>query len=277
MGTLDSQHIMHNMNSPMEFIDTFTDTLQNNTLTNTINGIMTNQYSLNFTYGNDVQAILSVLCLGVGFTLVFFGCRTFKFTLFSLIFTGIAGLIYFVGMSDPTSNQKAVLSIAIVLGFLSGLLAIKLWKAALFGVGAFVAFCLWVTYKSLYPNSELMTDEALQYISLIVPVILLGLFSMWMEQYWLLVATPVVGTFLFFQGLDFFANLDINVYATLAGNETCTTQQCYGIYAGMIGMCVMGMIIQYEFTSSFAKPKGKTRIVREKIVIMPSKEIPSTV
>lgn len=261
------------MNSPIpaDFLDTFTDNLQNNTLTNTFNNIFSNQYSLDFAYGAEVQAIISILCLGVGFTLVFFGCRTFKFTLFSLIFAGTAGLVYFAGMSDPNNNQKAIFAIAIVVGFLMGLIAIKLWKAALFGVGAFVAFCLWVTYKSLYPTSAIMTNEYSQYAALIIPVIILGLFSMWMEQYWLLVATPVVGTFLFFQGIDHFAELDINVYATLAGDETCTTQQCYAIYAGMVGMCVFGMIVQYELTSSFAKPKTRTKIVREKVVVMPTK------
>jgi hypothetical protein len=260
--------------NPLDYVNTFTDNLTNNTVTQTMHDIMTKSYTLDFTGGAEIQTAIAIVMLIVGATLVYFGCRVFKFTLFALIFTGVAGVVYFSGMSDPTANQKVVFGVAIATGFVCGLLAIKLWRLALFAVGAFVGFVLWLTYKSLYPESAIMGDEIVAYAALAIMMTVLGVFSVWMEQYWLLVATPVLGTFMFFQGLNKFTSWGINAFATLNGDETCTSQQCFAIYAGMVTMCVSGMLVQYEVTSKFAasKPKRITKtVVHEKIVHVPTR------
>jgi len=120
----------------------------------------------------------------------------------------------------------------------------------------------------------LFADEIVSYVALAITMIVLGVFSVWMEQYWLLIATPVLGTFMFFQGLNKFTSWGINAFATLNGDETCTSQQCFAIYAGMVTMCVSGMLVQYELTSKFAtsKPKRVTKtVVHEKVVHVPTR------
>ena len=184
----------------------------------------------------------------VGALLLFFGCRLFKATLFSLTFIAVAGIVYFVGVQDGR-DQRVMLGVGLGLGLFCGLLAIKLWKVALFLAGALVGFVAFVIVKSLYPAA--FVNPAVAYPALLVPAVVLGLFSVCMERYWLLFATPVLGSFLVMQGVDHFADLDINVFGTLDGSAQCSSDECYGLWAAVVGASLLGMLVQYKWTAGF--------------------------
>jgi len=88
--------------------------------------------------------------------------------------------------------------------------------------------------------------------------------SVCMEKYWLLVSTPILGSFLAIQGIDHFANLDINVFGTLQGTAQCSTDECYGLWAGVCGLALAGMLIQYRWTADFNHTKVQTVKVHQK-------------
>ena len=203
--------------------------------------------------------------IGIGALLVFFGCRLFKATLFALTFIAVAGIVYFVGVQDGR-DQRVMLGVGLGLGLFCGLLAIKLWKIALFLAGALVGFVAFVIVKSLWPAA--FVNPAVAYPALLVPAVILGLFSVCMERYWLLFATPILGSFLVMQGVDHFADLDINVFGTLDGSAQCITDECYGLWAAVVGASLLGMLVQWKWTAGFDSSSGSStkRLHSEKYV-----------
>jgi hypothetical protein len=201
------------------------------------------------------SSAISAVMIAVGVLLVLFGCRLFKATLFTLTLIAISGMTYYIGVQQG-QDQRVMLGVALGLGLFCGLLAIKLWKVALFLVGALVGFVLFVIIKSMYPGA--FVNPAVMYPALLIPSVCLGLFSVCMERYWLLFATPILGSFLLMQGIDHFANLSINVFGTLAGTARCDSDECYGLWAGVVGLSLVGMLVQYKWTAGFESSAGKT-------------------
>ena len=195
--------------------------------------------------------------LAVGVVLVLFGCRLFKATLFLITLIAVAGLTYFVGVQQG-QDQRVMLGVGAVVGVFCGLLAIQLWKVALFLVGALVGVVLFVVLKSVQP--QLLVTPAAEYCALLLPSLVLGVFSVCMERYWLLFATPILGSFLTMQGVDHFAQLDINVFGTLSGRDSCNTDECYGLWAAVAGFALLGMLVQYRWTAGFER----TTVVHKK-------------
>jgi len=226
-------------------------------------------FSLPFANGPEVEKLIAASLIVLGFALVFLGCRLFKTALFALVFVAVAGLTYFLGVNQGES-ATVMFAIAMVLGLFCALLSIKLWKLALFAVGFCTGLVVFIVVKSLYgaavatPGTELAV--------LLVPGLVLGVVSVLLERYWLLFATPILGSFLFTQGIDHFANLDINVFGTLQGTATCSSDECFGLWAATFGLAILGMIIQYRYTAGFSswdnsKPTSiDTRIAQVKYV-----------
>lgn len=233
-------------------IDSVTNALTNNSYAQTINHYVdqfsTGDFSLDFAGGPEVEATIAGLMIGVGVLLVLFGCRLFKATLFMLVMIATSGLVYYVGANNGT-DTKIMLPVALVLGLFTGMLAIKLWKLALFCVGFAVGLVGFIVAKNLYP--AIFTTQAIELTLLLVPSIIMGLISVCLERWWLLFATPILGAFLTVEGVDYFANLDVNVFQTLAGKAQCTSPECYGLWAGTAALAVVGMLIQWRFTAGF--------------------------
>jgi len=239
----------------------------NSTLIQTINSFQNGQFALNFAGGSQVEGLISAVLIAIGALMVFFGCRLFKATLFLFVFVGGSALTFYIGAEEKL-DSKFVLAVSILTGLFLALLSLRLFKLALFSVGAGVAFVLWIVAKSLYPN--LFASNVQLYAALVVPMIILGIVSIYMEQYYLLVATPLLGSFMLAQGVDHFADLDINVFGTLSGQVYCTSDECYSLWAGVTGLALLGMLVQYNYTSKFATSKPKTKtIYKEKYVRMP--------
>jgi len=220
-------------------------------------------FSLDFPHGEQVETAIATIMIGLGLALVLFGCRLFKAALFALIMTGTAALIYYIGVSQGQSS-RLMFAIGLTLGFFCGLLAIKLWKLALFAVGAFVGLVIFVVAKNMYPGA--FVSPVAEYIALILPALILGCISVYMEQWWLLVSTPILGSFLLIQGIDYFADLDINVFGTLKGTAQCSTDECYGLWAGVGTLALFGMLIQYKYTAGFNHTKTVTVHKKEKYI-----------
>jgi len=238
----------------------------NSTVFKTLNSFQNGQFALNFAGGSQVEGLISVVLIAIGALMVFFGCRLFKATLFLFVFVAGAAITFYIGAEEQL-DSKFVFALSILTGLFLGLLSLRLFKLALFGIGAGVAFVLWIVAKSLYPN--LFASNVQLYAALVIPMIVLGIVSVYMEQYYLLIATPVIGSFMVAQGVDHFADLDINVFGTLSGQVYCTSDECYSLWAGVTGLALLGMLVQYNYTSKFATSKPKTKtIYKEKYVRM---------
>lgn len=153
---------------------------------------------------------------------------------------------------------------AAVCGLVVGVAALKVWKLSIFLIGAGVGLCIWLTVKALFP--QWFEDEAAYYISLIATIIVFGLISTKMEKTWLLFGSPVLGAFVFVQGIDTFVEEDLNVFQILdfGENAGCNITACYVLYSMVIVLSIVGFLIQYFFTSEEAVERRKEKAAEKK-------------
>ena len=155
-------------------------------------------FSLSFAGGLALGLVLAIVAMGVGLVLALFGSRLFKYTLFMIAFLFGAALGFFIVVKLGGATDGALVAAAI-LGLILGSLAVKVWKASLFLIGAGCGFILWTVFKALFPG--VLNTDVLLYGVLVAVCVVLGLIAVKMEKVWLLFGTPLVGTFLFMQGL----------------------------------------------------------------------------
>lgn len=215
--------------------------------------------------GVQVGLVISIATIVIGFVLMFFGARLFKYTLFILCFMFGAALGYFVARKI-SPNPTAGLITAGVLGLLLGGLAVKLWKLALFVLGAGCGFILWVVFKALFPS--VLNTDVLLYGVLTGSCLVLGLIAMKMEKIWLLLGTPLLGTFFMMQGISAYVPEVPSAFQLLDTVEDqppwdrgCFDASCYALYSMVLGGSVLGFIVQYRFTSEY----GQKRMEKDKI------------
>lgn len=204
--------------------------------------------------GSFFALILAIVLIVIGLFFLFLGARYFKYTLFGFSFLFGAGLGFYVVTLLSDCNTKAGLIVGGIMGLMIGAVTVKLWKFALFCMGVGVGFVAWTTFKAF--GHELMTTDYITYGSLAGICILLGVIALKMEKVWLLIGTPVVGSFLCVQGIDHFIEQDVNVFQILnnvqGSASGCALTECYILYAMVIGLAIVGSFVQYRYTSEFA-------------------------
>jgi len=209
-------------------------------------------FSLGFAGGLALGLILAIGAMGLGLVLAFFGCRLFKYTLFIIAFLFGAALGFFIVLKLGGSAEAGLIAAAI-LGLILGAIAVKVWKASLFVLGAGCGFILWTVFKALFPN--VLNTQVLLYGVLAAVCIILGLIAVKMEKIWLLFGTPLVGTFLFIQGVDYFLSPHLNVFQLLDTSNGCTFASCYVLYSAVFGGSLLGLFVQYRYTSEYGKKR----------------------
>lgn len=243
-------------------IPDFPGILDNYSFNNT-NG--TCDFSLDQVGGDLFTLILSVVLIVVGAIFLFFGSKYFKYTLFGFSFLFGAGLGFYVASLATDCNTQMGLIVALIMGLMIGALTLKLWRLALFVMGGGVGFILWTTFKALAGN--LLTTEYMLYGSLAGACLVCGLIALKMEKVWLLIGTPVVGSFMATQGIDHFIEQDVNIFQildTVTGEgATCSINACYVLYSMVLGLALLGMFIQYRYTSEYSEDR-KERLADER-------------
>ena len=69
------------------------------------------------------------------------------------------------------------------------------------------------------------------------------------------------------QGVDHFADLDINVFGTLDGTAQCSSEtSATGCGAAVVGASLLGMLVQYKWTAGFESSSPTKRHSSEKYV-----------
>jgi len=215
-------------------------------------------YELDFAGGVAISVILSIAMILIGVVLIIAGCRLFKWTLFTVAFVLGSFLGYYLFYNLIPDDSRSCLIAGAVVGLVLGVASTKLWKLSIFVLGAGVGLCLWLTFKALYP--ELFEDETVYYVSLIATVIVFGLISLKMEKTWLLFGTPVLGSFILIQGVDAFVPQNLNMLQILDfKNGGCALTECYVLYSAVLGLSLLGIFIQYRFTSEDARKRAHKR------------------
>lgn len=215
-------------------------------------------FSLGFAGGLALGLVLAIAAMAVGLVLALFGSRLFKYTLFLIAFLFGAAMGFFIVLKLGGTAEAGMIT-AVILGLILGAIAVKVWKASLFLLGAGCGFILWTVFKALFP--DILDTDAMLYGVLAAVCVVLGLLAVKMEKIWLLLGTPLIGTFLFIQGVDYFLDPHLNVFQLLDSSNGCTFTGCYVLYSAVFGGSLFGFFIQYRYTSEY----GKKRREKEKM------------
>lgn len=217
-------------------------------------------FSLSFAGGIALGLLIAIVAMVIGVILAFFGSRFFKPTLFTVAFLFGAALGFFIVMKIGGDSQAGLITAAII-GLILGALAIKIWKLSLFCVGAGCGFIIWTVFKALFPN--VLDTEALLYGVLVAAIIVLGLLAMKMEKIWLIIGTPIIGTFLTIQGVDYFLDPHLNVFQIVDASSTgCSFASCYVLYSAVIGGSLLGFFVQWRYTSEYGRKRREKESIR---------------
>lgn len=206
-------------------------------------------FGLNFAAGNGFEHTLAVLLIIFGVICIYFGVRLFKVAIFGIAWICIGGLVYYIAMIASDGNSKTSFTCGMIFGVLGGLLAVWLVEVGLIILGGFCVFVLWECFITLFPHAVPSGG-----IYTVLAVVLIGgaILSWFFQQWVLLIVTPIIGTFLFSQGLSKYvhnSDIELNVFDAIHGNDWCNTRQCLGLYAGFVGIAASGYIVQWYITS----------------------------
>ena len=206
-------------------------------------------FALDFAGGNGLEYTLSVLLIVWGIALLVLGVRLFKISLFTIAWIAVGGLVYYLSMLASSGDSRASFIAAMVIGTAAGALVVWLYMLGLILVGAFGAFVLWNCFETLFP-SAVPAGGAYTFLAL---ALLAGGLLAWFFQKWvLLFATPVIGTFLFSQGLSKYLHDDslrINTFEILHGDSGYSgtnSAECMGLFAGFVAITALGFMVQWS-------------------------------
>jgi hypothetical protein len=214
-------------------------------------------FQLTFEHGESVETMIAVFAMLVGLALVFVGVRLFRPLLFALSWLLLGGLIFFISMLISENSTSSFIA-GTIIGFVFAALVVKLWKVSLFVVGGLFGIVLYILFSSLFPSA--VSSPAAPYLLCIGSAIGFGYLATQMEKNALLVATPVLGAFLFLQGLDHFIHMNLNAFELLSpdGQKKCSgNAMCFGLYAALISLAAVGIYVQWKWTAFGLLGHGK--------------------
>ena len=215
-------------------------------------------FSLSFVGANGISYTLAVVAIGWGIVCLFFGVRLFKLSLFLITCMAVGGLTFYLCMLASDGNSKLSFGLALTFGIIAGCIVLKLFMLGLLLAGSLTAFIVWSTWLQLFPH---MIPSGALYTALGIVLLSGALIAYWLQKKILLFATPVIGTFLFSEGVSALhhdPSLSFNVFAALHGDEYCTTSQCKYLYAGLGAICITGFAVQWYFTSGLREKSKKS-------------------
>jgi len=94
----------------------------------------------------------------------------------------------------------------------------------------------------------------------------MGIIALKMEKIWLLLGTPLVGTFLFIQGVDYWVVPPMNVFQILDTSQGgCTLAGCYVLYSAVLGGTLLGLFVQYRYTSEYGKKRREKEAIKNEV------------
>lgn len=237
------------------------------------------QFNLDFAGGGAFEVITAIVLMVIGFGFLFWGSQFFKATLFLVAFFFGASLAYFIVMQASPGSSTAAFVVALVAGVLFGSVAIMVLPLSFFILGAACGVVLWLTLKALFP--DMLSTPVSMYVVLALLIIICGLVAVKLEKFFIILGTPLIGAFMFIQGIDYFVeDVNFNIFQLLnfapcppggaagagdsdglGGRSTCgcTVGTCYALYAMVLVLWLLGVFVQYRYTSEIGQARRKEK------------------
>lgn len=215
-------------------------------------------FHLNFEYGSQITTAIAIVAMVVGLTLVFLGVRLCRPLLFAFSWLFLGGCVFLISMLASHHDSTVSFIVGVSVGLVLAAIVVKVYKLALFVVVGLVGVVLWVLFETLFPS--VLSTPVAKYVVLGIATLLCGLLGVWLEKTALLVATPVIGSFLFLQGLDHFIHQNLNAFVlmTSEGQRQCEGRAaCFGLYAALVTLAVIGIFVQWRYTSECGRGSSR--------------------
>lgn len=208
--------------------------------------------------------IFGILALVIGLLFTFFGRYLFRTVIFIAGFYFFALLTFTIlvnaepmsadGKSQWGSNRTAIyFGTCFSIGLVGGLLLSWLWRVGLFILGCLGGFFLAMTI-AMAPFDTIGRN-----VFIAILTIFGGFLALFLEHHVIIVSTAIAGAFSFAFGVDCFANTGFrqSTYAILNGKPMLVlNNQTYALIGCMVGIAVLGIIVQYLITAKNVSALG---------------------
>ena len=206
------------------------------------------QVSVRFVYG---WKSVYILCL----CLLFIGYRLFKYTLFTIgALTG--GVVAFFITYNYLSNEDQVfyisLGVAVAFGVICGVLVVILYYIGIFLAGAALGGIATWFVLSLISVDYLQEHRWIPILILVIIAVIFGIIALFVQKWFVMLATPVIGGLLVTAAIDYFLELGrMMQYAFNVLSHVPDKPDCWYSWAmlGVLGAVVIsGIIVQVFIT-----------------------------
>ena len=187
--------------------------------------------------------------------LLFTGYRLFKYTLFTIgALTG--GVVAFYVTYNYLSNEDHVfyisLGVAVAFGIICGVLVVILYYIGIFLAGAALGGIATWFVLSLISVDYLQEHRWVPILILVIVAVIFGIIALFVQKWFVMLATPVIGGLLVTVAIDYFLELGrMMQYAFNVLRHVPDKPDCWYSWAmlGVFGVVVIsGIIVQVFIT-----------------------------
>lgn len=173
-------------------------------------------------HNGDFYSIVGIALSGcfavLGILFAFFGYRLIKIVLFLIGFVTGGSLTYFIILAFASDSMHeewvpyTAAGVSIVVGILCGVLTICIYYIGIFLSGASVGFLGTWFILSVIDIAFFREHIYVPIIGAVAGAILIGLMSLWIQKWFFMLGTSLLGTFMLSWGVDYFLELGLMVY-----------------------------------------------------------------
>ena len=151
----------------------------------------------------------------------FAGYRLIKIVLFLIgfIIGGFLTYVLILGFAGDHIHETWVpytaVSLAVIVGVLCGILTICIYYIGIFLVGATIGFLLMWLVLSAIDIPFFRAHIYVPVLGAIVGAVIFGLLSLWVQKWFFMLGTAILGSFMMCWGLDYYLELAAMVYYLL--------------------------------------------------------------
>lgn len=162
---------------------------------------------------------------------------------------------------------EATISAAVVGSMMAGLV-LCLLQVAFVLVGVILGLVIGLAANALFLSATLVANgvnPALGYAAIGLLAILFGGIALKAQKVVILIGSPFLGAFMVVSALDMWIeDHDFNPVTLATNEEGCLEDSmCYSVYSAMLAVGLIGLWVQWRYTSSYAEERRAKRELRE--------------
>jgi hypothetical protein len=172
-------------------------------------------------YYTAVGLVLGGLLVLLGVLFAFFGYRLIKIVLFLIGFVIGCSVTYFIILAfssdhlDQTWVPYTAAGVSVVVGIICGVLTICVYYIGIFLAGASIGFLLtWFVLAAI--NIPFFREHIyIPVLGAIVGAAIVGGISLWIQKWFFILGTAILGSFMIGWGIDYYVELGSMIYYLL--------------------------------------------------------------